>query len=97
MKKRLKVAITTLGCKANQYDSSAIEEALGDGGCKLVNFAARADAYIINTCTVTSKTDYQSRQLIRRARIDQTADLAHICTTLETGFQKPHDLAHIFG
>ncbi len=68
MKKRLKVAITTLGCKANQYDSSAIEEAIADGGCVLVNFSARADAYVINTCTVTHKTDYQSRQLIRRAK-----------------------------
>jgi threonylcarbamoyladenosine tRNA methylthiotransferase MtaB len=68
MNKALKVAITTLGCKANQYDSSAIEEALADGGLEIVAFPERADAYVINTCTVTSKTDYQSRQLIRRAR-----------------------------
>ncbi len=68
MSKRLKVAITTLGCKANQYDSSAMEEALTGGGLEVVRFPAVADAYVINTCTVTSKTDYQSRQLIRRAR-----------------------------
>ena len=68
MSKALKVAITTLGCKANQYDSSAIGEALADGGLEIVAFPKRADAYVINTCTVTSKTDYQSRKLIRRAR-----------------------------
>jgi threonylcarbamoyladenosine tRNA methylthiotransferase MtaB len=64
----MKVAITTLGCKANQYDSWAMEEALARGGLTVVEFPEPADAYVINTCTVTGKTDYQSRQLIRRAR-----------------------------
>jgi threonylcarbamoyladenosine tRNA methylthiotransferase MtaB len=39
-----------------------------EDGVDMVSFKERADAYIINTCTVTSKTDYQSRQLVRRAR-----------------------------
>ena len=69
MSEYLRVAVTTLGCKANQYDSSAIEEALGSGGGLIaVPFPGPADAYVINTCTVTSRTDCQSRQLIRRAR-----------------------------
>ena len=34
---------------------------------KLVPFEEEADCYIVNTCTVTGRTDYQSRQLIRRA------------------------------
>jgi threonylcarbamoyladenosine tRNA methylthiotransferase MtaB len=62
------VSVTTLGCKSNQYDSGAIEESLLRGGLKLLPFPARAEAYVINTCTVTRKTDYQSRQLIRRVR-----------------------------
>ena len=62
------VAITTLGCKVNQYDSAAIEEALTKEGWSIVDFKTPADLYIINTCTVTHKTDYQSRQLIRRAQ-----------------------------
>ncbi|MFQ5441745.1 MAG: tRNA (N(6)-L-threonylcarbamoyladenosine(37)-C(2))-methylthiotransferase MtaB [Thermodesulfobacteriota bacterium] len=62
------VSVTTLGCKSNQYDSSAIEEALAKGGLIPVPFPGPADAYVINTCTVTAKTDSQSRQLIRRAR-----------------------------
>jgi threonylcarbamoyladenosine tRNA methylthiotransferase MtaB len=62
------IAITTLGCKVNQYDSATIEEALIDKGHRIVDFKTEADVYIINTCTVTHKTDYQSRQLIRRAQ-----------------------------
>ncbi len=62
------VAITTLGCKANQYDSSALEDALREAALKIVPFPGPADAYVINTCTVTGRTDYQSRQTIRQAR-----------------------------
>ena len=64
----MKVALTTLGCKSNRYDSQVIEGLLRGEGFETVSFRDEADAYIINTCTVTSKTDYQSRQLVRRAR-----------------------------
>ncbi len=67
-KERLRVSIQTLGCRSNQYDSSALEEALRGADLDIVPFPEAADAYIINTCTVTGKTDYQSRQLIRRVR-----------------------------
>lgn len=63
----MRVAITTLGCKVNQYESAAMGESLEKQGFRLVPFPEEADFYIINTCTVTGRTDYQSRQLIRRA------------------------------
>ena len=66
--KKKKIAITTLGCKVNQSDSVTIEEALRAKGFQIVDFSTRADVYIVNTCTVTHKTDFQSRQLIRRAQ-----------------------------
>jgi threonylcarbamoyladenosine tRNA methylthiotransferase MtaB len=62
-----KVAVTTLGCKVNQCESAGIAEAMAARGMTLVPFEAEADCYIVNTCTVTGRTDYQSRQLIRRA------------------------------
>ncbi len=62
-----RVAIATLGCKVNQADSAAIAEAIEGRGFSLVPFEEEADVYIINTCTVTGRTDYQSRQLVRRA------------------------------
>ncbi len=61
-------AITTLGCRANQYDSSAMEDILIEGGLQVVSPSAVADAYIINTCTVTGSTDSQSRQEIRKLK-----------------------------
>jgi threonylcarbamoyladenosine tRNA methylthiotransferase MtaB len=62
-----RVAITTLGCKTNQFESAAMTEALVREGFALVPFEAEAEIYIINTCTVTAKTDAESRRLIRRA------------------------------
>ena len=61
----MKIAVATLGCKVNQYETAAILQALD--GVSVVPFEAAADCYLINTCTVTGRTDYQSRQLIRRA------------------------------
>ena len=62
------VAITTLGCKINQFESAAMGEALGKEGFQVLPFEEAADIYVINTCTVTAKTDAESRKLIRRAR-----------------------------
>jgi threonylcarbamoyladenosine tRNA methylthiotransferase MtaB len=62
------VAITTLGCKTNQLDSAVMEESLRQGEFRLTDFSDQADVYIINTCTVTHKSDFQSRQFIRRAK-----------------------------
>jgi len=62
-----RVAIATLGCKVNQCESAGLAEALCRKDFTVVPFTDTADIYIINTCTVTSRTDYQCRQLIRRA------------------------------
>lgn len=61
------VSIATLGCKSNQYDSSAIEEAVRKAGFAVLPFPGVAGAYVINTCTVTARTDARSRGLVRMA------------------------------
>ncbi len=63
----LKIALTTLGCKVNQFETAVIREQLLRQGFKTVPFNQPADVYIVNTCTVTGKSDMQSRQLIRQA------------------------------
>ena len=63
----MKVAIATLGCKVNQYESAGILEALEERGFSVVPFGEAADCCIVITCTVTGRSDCQSRQLIRRA------------------------------
>ncbi len=62
------IAFTTLGCRTNQYDTTAIEEMCKAEGYVVVPFTEVADGYVINTCTVTNSSDAQSRQVIRQAR-----------------------------
>lgn len=62
------VAVCTLGCKVNQYESEAMLELFGRAGYNAVPFPGPADVVIINTCTVTALSDRKSRQMIRRAR-----------------------------
>ncbi len=62
-----KIAIATLGCKVNQFESASFSSSLTGAGCEIVPFAGRADIYVINTCAVTGRAGQQSRQLIRRA------------------------------
>jgi len=91
----IKVAISTLGCKVNQYESAGILEMLDESIYVSVPFNTKADCYIINTCTVTGRTDYQSRNLIRRAI--RTNPEACIIVTGCYAQVAPHDLARIPG
>jgi threonylcarbamoyladenosine tRNA methylthiotransferase MtaB len=63
----MKVSILTLGCRVNQSESDIIEANLKRAGWYITDLSGHPDYCIINTCTVTAKSDYQSRQLIRRA------------------------------
>jgi len=62
------VAVETLGCKVNQYETSYFLELLQRAGYRLVPFCERADIYIVHSCAVTAKAGSQTRQLLRRAR-----------------------------
>jgi threonylcarbamoyladenosine tRNA methylthiotransferase MtaB len=61
-------AILTLGCKLNLADSEQIARRLGDAGFRVVADLCEADAYVLNTCSVTHVADQKSRRLIRAAR-----------------------------
>ena len=63
-----RVAISTLGCKTNQFESAAMTEQLIAAGYRIVPFTEPSDIYIVNSCTVTARTDAETRRLIRRAR-----------------------------
>ena len=89
----MKIAIQTLGCKVNQAESSAIEGLLRKNNFKVVKLDGSPDVCIINTCTVTAKSDYQSRQLIRRAVKSGARVIATGCYTQ----LKPDDLKKIDG
>jgi len=67
------VAIETLGCRLNQYESEAIATELRERGYRVVGAAREADVYVINSCTVTAKADRKTRNLINRALRDRTS------------------------
>ncbi|MFW5826514.1 MAG: tRNA (N(6)-L-threonylcarbamoyladenosine(37)-C(2))-methylthiotransferase MtaB [Alkalispirochaeta sp.] len=61
------VAFETLGCKLNQYETDAIATELRERGFTVVDGTDGADAYVINSCTVTNKADRKSRNTLNRA------------------------------
>ena len=69
------VALTTLGCKVNQSDSDEWLRQFVARGYQIVDFNSVADAYIVNTCSVTHVADRKSRQLLRHARRQNPAAL----------------------
>ena len=75
----MKIAIYTLGCKVNQYEAQAMERELVARGHTLVSFEEAANAYIINTCTVTAVSDKKSRQMVRRARKNAPDAVIAVC------------------
>ena len=75
----MRIAIYTLGCKVNQYETQAMEQELAAQGHELVDFEQAADAYIINTCSVTAVSDKKSRQMIRRAKKRNPAAIIAAC------------------
>jgi threonylcarbamoyladenosine tRNA methylthiotransferase MtaB len=63
-----RVAIKTFGCKLNQYESEQIREDFTAFGFEAVDFDQPAEVYLINSCTVTHRTDRDTRRLARQAR-----------------------------
>ncbi|MCR5585223.1 MAG: tRNA (N(6)-L-threonylcarbamoyladenosine(37)-C(2))-methylthiotransferase MtaB [Lachnospiraceae bacterium] len=64
----VKIAILTLGCKVNAYESDAMMSLLTAEGAVATDFEQVADVYIINTCSVTNIADRKSRQMLHRAK-----------------------------
>ncbi len=63
-----RVAFRTLGCKLNQCETAQMEESLAARGLELVPWSHAADVRVLNTCTVTGKTDRSCRNEIGRVR-----------------------------
>ena len=74
-----KVALTTLGCKVNQFETETMEGLFKQKGYEIVPFAERADFYVINPCSVTSLGDRKSRQIIRRAQRQNEQAIIAVC------------------
>lgn len=75
-----KFYIHTMGCKSNQFESSIIAENLINNGIEKAESIENADIYILNSCTVTHKSDNEALYLLRNAK-HKNSD----CITVLTG------------
>ena len=73
------VALTTLGCKVNQFETESMEGLFKQRGYEIVPFTGKADVYVVNTCSVTSMGDRKSRQIVRRARHENPDAIIAVC------------------
>ena len=89
----MKYAITTLGCKVNQFETQAIEAILLRHG-HVPTDAGDADAVIVNTCAVTAESGRKSRQAVRRMLAENPGAIAAVCGCF---FQIEPDAAEALG
>ncbi len=90
------VSLLTLGCKLNQADAETIARQLAGGGVRVVNRPQKgADAFVINTCSVTHVADRKARHLTRLARrLSPDATIVLTGCYAETA---PDDVAQLTG
>lgn len=89
------VAFHTLGCKANQLETSTLAGGFKEQGWRIVPFDDPAEIYVINTCTVTERSDQESRRMVRRARLSNPE--ARIVVTGCYAQVSPEELAALDG
>ncbi|HEX9900818.1 MAG TPA: tRNA (N(6)-L-threonylcarbamoyladenosine(37)-C(2))-methylthiotransferase MtaB, partial [Candidatus Methylomirabilis sp.] len=63
----MRIAFATVGCRLNQFETDALRGRAQAEAHRIVPFDAPADAYVINTCSITAEADADSRRLVRQA------------------------------
>ncbi len=88
----MRIAFTTLGCKINQYETDLMRQEFVSRGNTIVPFDAEADVYVVNTCTVTAKSD--SKGLVEKLNAGKVDWLTFCSPSSVRGFfeQIPADV-----
>ncbi len=90
-----KFFISTFGCRTNQADSAAIRQDFVDASFEEAECHRDADVIVLNSCTVTHRSDQQVRQLTRKMRRENPT--ARIIVTGCFAQRAPERLARISG
>ncbi len=61
----MNIFLSNFGCKSNRYDAAAMLTPLFRQGHELVNDPCAAGVLVVNTCTVTSRSDAKARAAVR--------------------------------
>ncbi len=64
----MKIYFITFGCKVNLYETENIKQNFSAHGYGTAASEAEADAFLINSCTVTESSDKKLRKEIRRLK-----------------------------
>ena len=90
-----KVAFYTLGCKLNFSETSTIARDFNEEGFDRVDFAEKADIYVINTCSVTENADKRFKTIVKQAqKANPDAFVAAVGCYAQL---KPQELADVNG
>lgn len=76
---KMRVKFITLGCKTNQYETNAMEEKFAQSGYEIVDKNEISDILVINTCSVTNIAERKSRQMLRKAKEQNTKAITVAC------------------
>lgn len=82
----MKVCFFTLGCKVNQQETAAMINVFKNNGWDIAREGERADAYVVNSCTVTLSGDKKSIQWIRRAKRQSPDAVVVLCGCMPQAF-----------
>ncbi|UKI28946.1 MAG: hypothetical protein L6V78_00805 [Clostridium sp.] len=75
----MKVAIETLGCKVNFYESEVIKGIFINNKYEIVSLEDKPDVVVINTCSVTNQSDAKDRKIIRKAKRENPDAIIIVC------------------
>jgi len=84
-----------MGCKSNQFEGSIIKENLNKNGLQEVKNIEEADIYILNSCSVTHKSDNEAMYLLRNAK-HKNANIINIITGCVAQIEKEKLFEHDF-
>lgn len=62
-----KFLLKSMGCKSNQFEGQIVAEKLVEAGFEQVKNLEDAEIYILNSCSVTHKSDNEAMYLLRHA------------------------------
>jgi threonylcarbamoyladenosine tRNA methylthiotransferase MtaB len=91
----MRIAFATFGCKINHYETEMMQQSVTGTGNVVVPFGEDADVYVVNTCSVTAKSDSQCRQAIRSAT--RRKGTARVLVTGCYAETRPHEIRAIPG
>ena len=63
-----KFFLKSMGCKSNQFEGQIVSEKLVEAGYIEAKKIEDADFYILNSCSVTHKSDNEAMYLLRHAK-----------------------------